>query len=129
MKTRQHFIHDVFAVLFALAFIVLSLEGCKEEEPPAEPEHIPVINVRLYETILELLVDDTATLTPIFTPPDATNQTVTWRSNKPDVATISPEGVLTGVGEGTAIITVRTEEGNKMATCSVTVTANDDPDS
>ena len=55
-------------------------------------------------------------------PSNATNQNVTWSSDKPDVATVDAAGKVTAVGAGTATITVTTEDGNKTATCTVTVT-------
>jgi hypothetical protein len=38
------------------------------------------------------------------------------------VATVSPSGLVTGVAEGPAVITVTTEDGGYTATCNVTVT-------
>lgn len=64
---------------------------------------------------------NTATLTPTFTPQDAT-QTVTWTSSDEGVATVN-NGVVTGVAPGTATITVTsTIDANVKATCTVTVT-------
>lgn len=44
---------------------------------------------------------------------------VTWASSNPAVATVSNNGLVTGVGNGTATITASC--GGKKATCSVTV--------
>lgn len=54
---------------------------------------------------------------------DATNKTVTWSSSCEAVATVS-NGTVTAVAEGTATITVRTEDGGLTATCAVTVAAD-----
>ncbi len=62
----------------------------------------------------------TETLTPTFTPSNATNKTVTWNSDNTSVATVTA-GVVTAVAAGTANITVTTEDGGKTATCVVTV--------
>ena len=63
---------------------------------------------------------NTATLTPTFTPQDAT-QTVTWTSSDEGVATVN-NGVVTGVAPGTATITVTsTLDENVKATATVTV--------
>lgn len=43
------------------------------------------------------------------------------RSSNPSVATVSDNGLVTAVSEGTATITVTTEDGQKVATCTVTV--------
>ena len=54
-----------------------------------------------------------------FTPANATNKTITWKSNTTTVATVS-DGKVTGVAKGTAIITATTANG-KTATCNVTI--------
>lgn len=43
-----------------------------------------------------------------------------WSSSNTSVATVN-DGLVTGVGAGTSIITVRTQDGNKVASCAVTV--------
>ncbi|WP_394916239.1 Ig-like domain-containing protein [uncultured Robinsoniella sp.] len=54
-------------------------------------------------------------------PANATNKTVTWKSSNPSVATVDQNGKVTAVSNGTANITVTTQDGNKAATCKVTV--------
>lgn len=72
----------------------------------------------------ELTVDRNATvqLTAAVEPANAANQKVTWRSGAPAVATVDRSGLVTGVAEGTALITVTTDDGAFMAKCTVTVT-------
>ena len=83
---------------------------------------VPVTGVSLTPASLSLFTGDTATLTATVQPSNATNQNVTWSSDKPDVATVDAAGKVTAVGAGTATITVTIEDGNKTATCTVTVT-------
>lgn len=52
-------------------------------------------------------VDGTVTLTPVFTPENTTDQSVTYTSLVPSVATVDQTGKVTGVKEGTASINVR----------------------
>lgn len=64
----------------------------------------------------------TTTLAATIAPADATDKAVTWSSSNTSVATVA-DGVVTGVGPGTATITVTTHDGGYTATCLVTVTA------
>lgn len=68
-------------------------------------------------------VGHSVTLTPAFTPANATNQNVTWHSDHPEFATVE-NGVVTGISEGTSDITVTSSDGGYTATCTVTVSAN-----
>ncbi len=86
-----------------------------------KPASVPVTGVSLDKATLELYTGDTATLTATVQPSNATNQNVTWSSDKPEVATVE-NGKVTAKAAGTATITVTTEDGSKQATCSVTVT-------
>ena len=54
--------------------------------------------------------------------PDTANYKtgVTWTSDKPEVATVDSNGLVTGKSNGTAIITVETENG-KTDTCEIVV--------
>ena len=81
---------------------------------------IAVTGVTLDKTTAEIAVGETATLTATVKPDDATNQTVTWTSDKPAVATVV-DGEVEAVAAGTATITATTSNG-KTATCTVTVT-------
>jgi uncharacterized protein YjdB len=60
-------------------------------------------------------------ITPTVTPNDAPKKTVTYKTSNPKVATVSSKGLVKGVGEGTATITVKTTDGRASATCKVTV--------
>ena len=84
---------------------------------------VPVSSVSLNTTSLSMTVDDKQTLTATVYPTNATNKAVTWSSNNTAVATVSSSGTVTAKAAGTAIITVKTNDGNKSASCSVTVSA------
>ena len=57
-------------------------------------------------------------------PDNAINKDVTWYSSDTGVATVEQDGTVTGVGEGTAVITVVTDDGGFTAFCVVTVEGN-----
>ena len=84
--------------------------------------NVPVTGVTLSQTELSLTEGNTAQLTATVKPDDATNKNVTWTSSDETVATVT-DGLVTALKEGTATITVTTEDGSKTATCVVTVTA------
>ena len=86
---------------------------------------IPVASVELSQTEITLEVDGTATLTATVTPDNATNKTVTWESDKTNIATVDNTGKVTAIAQGTAKITA-TADG-KSADCTVTVTAKPVP--
>ena len=86
---------------------------------------VGVTGVTLNKTTLPLTVGDTETLTATVAPTDASNKAVTWKSSKESVATVDADGKVTAVGAGTATITVTTTDGEKTATCKVTVTEPD----
>lgn len=64
----------------------------------------------------------TVTLVATVEPETATNKNVTWSSSDETKATVDSSGKVTGVADGSAIITVKIVDQNKTATCEVTVT-------
>ena len=65
-------------------------------------------------------VGETITLTPTITPEGA-ETTLTWKSDDESVARIDANGVLTGVSEGLALVTVSTSNGLTSNACKVKV--------
>lgn len=88
---------------------------------PAAAASVAVTGVTLDKTTLTLAPKDSYTLKATVKPDNATNQNLTWKSNRPDVATVSSKGVVTAVSEGTASILVTTNDGGYFASCDVTV--------
>ena len=80
----------------------------------------PLQEVRLDKSELEILKNDSETLTATLVPANTTDdRTVTWSTNAEDVATVNQSGRVTGKKEGTAVITAKV--GDKEAGCTVTV--------
>ena len=84
-------------------------------------KEIKVTGVKLNKSETSILVGDNEILTATVLPENATNQKVTWKSDKPEIASVDANGKVTGVKAGEATITVTTEDGGKTATCKVTV--------
>lgn len=82
---------------------------------------VSVTGVTLNKTTLKLGKGTSETLTATIAPTNATNKKVTWTSSDPAVATVDASGKVTGVANGTATITVTTEDGGHTATCAVEV--------
>ncbi len=92
----------------------------KGENIPTEGVVYKVTEVKLDKDSLTLDVGGSENLAATITPSNATNKNVTWSSDNQNVATVE-NGKVTAVGAGKATITVTTEDGNKTATCAVTV--------
>ena len=92
----------------------------KGENIPTEGVVYKVTEVKLDKDSLTLDVGGSENFAATITPSNATNKNVTWSSDNQNVATVE-NGKVTAVGAGKATITVTTEDGNKTATCAVTV--------
>ena len=111
----------VTAVSYGTATIIVTTEdGGYTDTFTVNIEPIAVTGVSLNAQIAVVGLNSTYQLVATIVPENATNQDVTWTSSKPAVATVE-NGVVTGVSEGTAIIIVKTADGAKTASCTVTV--------
>lgn len=82
----------------------------------------PVSGVVVSPKTATINVGGTQQLTATISPDDATNKNVTWSSATPDIATVNPtSGLVTGVANGTVVITATTEDGAKTDTTTITV--------
>ncbi len=97
--------------------IALLLAGCGQEKEP-----VAVTGVALSQASLTLTEGDTQTLSATVQPSNADNKSVSWSSSNASVASVQ-DGLVTAHQAGSATITVKTADGGKTATCSVTVTA------
>lgn len=104
-------------IVSSLFIFVLLFTYCEKED-----NVISVQSVTLDETSLSLSVGDTERLVATVTPDDATNKNVVWSSSDEAVATVDQNGIITAIKEGQATITVSSTDGNKTASCNVTVT-------
>ena len=100
-----------------LSALVLLLAACGRDK---EPE-VNVSGVSLNSTSLRLKVNESEILRATVSPAEATNKAVVWNSSAPSVASVSDDGTVTALKEGTATITVTTAKGGKEDTCVITV--------
>ena len=80
---------------------------------------ISLSGIKLTPNVFEMSVGQSRSLTVSYTPPNATDKTISWSSNNPSVATVS-NGVVYARSRGRAVITVRSSNG-KTSTSRVTV--------
>ena len=66
---------------------------------------VPVESITLNHETLTLKSGATETLVPTIVPDRVTAESVVWSSDKTSVATVSKDGLVTAVAEGTATIT------------------------
>ena len=119
-----------FRILSALSAVaaVIAFSGCggKEQEQP-KPDPVKVSGVSIDKPTLSMTEGETANLTAIVMPENATNKAVAWKSGNSGVADVDASGKVTAVKAGTTDITVTTADGGKTAICKVTVTAKSVP--
>lgn len=85
------------------------------------PLIISVEGVILSTENLFLGIGDTNKIEAEILPDNASNKNVVWTSGNDDIATVSEEGLVSGISIGETIIMATSEDGGKQATCKVTV--------
>ena len=110
MKAKMMY---MFALLAAF-----TLTACSDYE--SEPSIVTVESISISPLSISLERDKTYQLQAEVTPKEATEKKVSWSSSDTQVATVSENGLVTGVNRGTATVTATA--GGKSATCQVTVT-------
>ena len=108
--------------LIALFTILLSVSliatySCKKEKDKS----VAVTEVRLDKTATTLFEGDTEELMATVMPENATDKGIEWKSDNESVATVSQTGLVTALKDGSATITVITNDGGFSASCEVTV--------
>lgn len=99
----------------------LRVEAIRIKIVPKEDTSIHPTSLSLNKTTSDIKVGQTDTLTANILPENATNKTVNWISSNESVAKVDNLGKVTAVSVGTARITATTADGNRTATCDVTV--------
>ena len=96
------------------AEIFVSQEGKKGR-------YVAVESVSVSPTELTLTEGEKTSLAFVISPSNASVKDVKWKSSDSSVATVSQTGEVEAITEGTALITITTEDGDKTATCSIAV--------
>lgn len=89
------------------------------------PRVYPVESISLDKTEVTMYVGNTEKLSVTILPSNATNKNFTWATSDNRFVSIDDDGTIKALMAGSATITATTEDGNKKATCEVTVKGND----
>ena len=88
------------------------------------PEYKHVLSVWIPE-VLHIGVGESQQIELVIEPEDASNPAVSWLSFNESVATVTQEGLVTGISPGSAHVKVTAEDGNISRYCLVTVIEDD----
>ena len=101
----------------------ITLVPAKKALTVAKVQGVPVTGMELSAETATVEIDATLDLSDlvVFTPADATNKMVTWKSEDESVATITSAGVVSGLKLGTTKISATSMEGNYSDTLVLTV--------
>ncbi len=81
----------------------------------------PVTSLSLNKTSMTMEPGSKEGLIATVIPEDASNSELKWSSSNTAVADVDANGIVSAIGAGSAVITVKTIDGSKEAACSVTV--------
>ncbi len=84
-------------------------------------QNVGVDSIALSPDSADLEIGKTLQLNKNISPNNATNKAVTWSSSDVAIATVDTNGKVSGISEGSAVITAVTQDGNKTATASIEV--------
>lgn len=91
--------------------------------------YVSVASLTLNPDKLQLKEGETALVTVNAQPENATDQSVTWTSEADKIATVSSDGVVTGISAGQVTLTASAEDGEVIRKLKVTVVKNSDSQS
>lgn len=81
----------------------------------------PVTGIKLNRTSGYVRIGEVGVLKATVLPTNATNQKVTWTSSDVKKATVTADGVVKGISQGTVTITAKTVNGGYTASCKIVV--------
>ncbi|MBR3441394.1 MAG: Ig-like domain-containing protein [Bacteroidales bacterium] len=111
----------LLAVLLAAA-LLFSCSKPSQEDPQDKPSpSVSVTSISLSKTDITLVEGGEETIVATVKPDNASDKSVVWESSDVKVASVSNEGKVSAIAEGTVIITAKS--GNISATCKVKVDA------
>ena len=118
-----------FFNLLCMAFLAVA---CDKKEPvtpdnptpnvdPPTPQVVKVTGVKLDKTEATLKVGETVQLSATVEPANATEKSISWKTDDSSIANVDGKGLVTAVKGGTTTISVITKDGNMTAIFTITV--------
>ncbi len=105
----------IILIFLLTGFVICTVlfSGCKES----------VTGIMINKNKLTLVTGQTETLIATIQPDNAANKKVIWTSSNAEIATVTDKGLViaNAKNKGETTIIVTTDDGNKTATCLVTV--------
>ena len=80
-----------------------------------------VTGIRISEKLIDLGMGYKKQITATIMPDDATDKSVEWTSENPEIAAVSDNGTITGKSYGRTVVTATTTDGGYTAKCVVRV--------
>lgn len=105
----------------------MEVDWVRVYKPVESQGDVAVTGVTMTPETLEVEKGTDGFLAGRVTPSNATDQTMVFTSSDESVATVNQSGRVTGVSEGTAVITATTTDGGFTATSTITVIDNTPP--
>ncbi|MDR2596752.1 MAG: S8 family serine peptidase [Treponema sp.] len=87
---------------------------------------IQVTGISINPSYVSLLIGANERFFASVRPGNAINPGIAWKSNNPQIAKVSRDGMVTGVNPGNTVLTASTIDGNVRATAIVSVLANEE---
>ena len=118
--------------IFYLLCIAFLAVACDKKEPvtpdkptptvdPPTPQVVKVTGVKLDKTEATLMVGETVQLSATVEPADATEKSISWKTDDSSIANVDGKGLVTAVKGGSTTISVITKDGNMTAKFTITV--------
>ena len=113
-------------IFLCLLLPLMMFAACNNQVPPenTDPPTTDRVGIAINAgTSLTIGVGETKQLSAINLKNDSVTSAVHWESDNASVVSVDFNGMITGMSDGTANITVTTADGKYKATCAVTVSS------
>lgn len=108
-------------LIFTLTVALIAMSSCNKTQT------IKIESIVVDPDRAQLVVGSTMNLTAIISPENATDKSVTWISDNNAIATVTQDGVVTGVAEGVTDIMASAQNGEVMNGCRLKVISSHKP--